>query len=114
MSRTHRIASLVCGRVTKWIVVAFWVAVLAVAFPLSSKLTGAQENDAASWLPENAESTRVFELQQSAFQTGEQLPAIVVYERPDGITPEDQAKAAADAERFADVPNVTGQIFGPL
>ena len=48
MSRTNRVAWLVCGRVTKWIVVAFWVAILAVAYPLSSKLTGAQDNDAAS------------------------------------------------------------------
>ena len=114
MSRTHRIASLVCGRVTKWIVVVFWVAVLAVAFPLSSKLTGAQENDAAAWLPESAESTRVFEFQQAAFQTGEELPAIVVYERSDGITAEDQARAAADVDRFAGVPNVSGQILGPV
>ncbi|HEU4543121.1 MAG TPA: MMPL family transporter [Jiangellaceae bacterium] len=114
MGRTNRFASLVCGPVTKWIVVVFWVAVFAVAFPLSSKLTGAQENDTAAWLPENAESTRVFELQESAFQTGDQLPAIIVYERPDGITAEDQAKAAADTERFTGLPNASGQAIGPL
>ncbi|WP_035812665.1 MMPL family transporter [Jiangella gansuensis] len=110
----RRLGTVVCGRRSKWIVVVFWLAVLAAAFPLSAELTGAQENDAASWLPGNAESTQVFEVQQEAFQTGEEVPAIIVYERPGGITPDDQAKAAADAERFGTLDAVTGQVMGPI
>ena len=109
-----RVAMLVCGRRTKWLVVVFWVAVLAVTFPLSAKLTGAQENDAASWLPGSAESTQVFQTQQDAFQTGEELPAIVVYERPGGITEDDQAVAADHAQQFADLSHVTGEVIGPV
>lgn len=114
MNPMHRLASFVCGRRTKWIVVAFWVAVLVVTLPLSAKLTDAQENDAASWLPGSAESTRVFEIQQEAFASGDELPAIVVYERPGGITEEDAAKAAADAQRIGELDAVTGEVIGPL
>jgi len=113
MSSTHRLAAFVCGPRTKWIVLAFWVAVLWVTLPLSAKLTDAQENDAATWLPGSAESTRVFEIQQEAFATGDELPAIVVYERPDGITEEDAQKATADAQRIGELDSV-GEVIGPL
>lgn len=110
----RRLGPLVSGRRTKWVVLVFWLLVLGIGFPLSAKLTGAQENDTASWLPGSAESTQVFEVQQDAFQTGEELPAIVVYERTDGITPDDQATAAADAQAFADVEHVSGDVVGPI
>src|ERR671910_152825 len=113
MSRTHRLAALVCGRRSKWIVLAFWVAVLAVTFPLSAKLMDAQENDAAAWLPGSAESTKVFEAQQATFQTGENLPAVVVYERTSGITEDDLAAAADHAEQIAGLDNITGEVIGP-
>src|ERR687898_340910 len=114
MSRTHRLAALVCGRRSKWIVLAFWVAVLAVTFPLSAKLMDAQENDAAAWLPGSAESTKVFEAQQATFQTGENLPAVVVYERTSGITEADLAAAADHAEQIAELDNITGEVIGPV
>src|SRR5215207_1788863 len=114
MSRTHRLAALVCGRRSKWIVLAFWVAVLAVTFPLSAKLMDAQENDAAAWLPASAESTKVFEAQQAAFQTGENLPAVVVYERASGITEADLAAATDHAEEIAALDNITGEVIGPV
>jgi RND superfamily putative drug exporter len=113
MSSTHRLAAFVCGRRTKWIVLVFWVVVLWVTLPLSAKLTDAQENDAATWLPGSAESTRVFEIQQEAFATGDELPAIVVYERPDGITEEDVQKTTADAQRIGELDSV-GEVIGPL
>ncbi|MGI8535794.1 MAG: PfkB family carbohydrate kinase, partial [Mycobacteriales bacterium] len=53
----RRVASLVCGRCTKFVVVVFWVAVVAVLGGLSTKLTDVQDNQAASWLPGSAEST---------------------------------------------------------
>ena len=51
------VAWLVCGRRSKWVVVAIWLAVMMLAFPLAQKLTDAQDNDAASWMPGSAEST---------------------------------------------------------
>ncbi|MGH8775191.1 MAG: MMPL family transporter [Jiangellaceae bacterium] len=108
------LARAVCGRRTKWILVAFWVAVFAVALPLSAKLAGAQENDAASWLPGSAESTQVFKIQQAAFQTGDALPAIAVYERTDGTTDGDLARAAEHAQAIGGLDNVTGEVIGPV
>ena len=95
-------------------VLAFWIAVFAVAGPLAGKLNSAQQNDASAWLPHNAESTQVVE-QAKRFTPSDIFPALVVYERPDGpITPADQAKAAADIQRFKGVQDVTGEIIGPV
>jgi RND superfamily putative drug exporter len=107
-------ARLPAGRWSKWLVVGFWLVVFGVAGPLAGKLNSAQQNDASSWLPHNAESTQVVELAKR-FAPADIFPALVVYERPDGpITPADQAKAAADARRFATIQDVTGKVIGPV
>src|SRR4029453_17734354 len=114
MSAARRIAALPGGRWTKWVVLAFWIVVFAVAGPLAGKLNSAQQNDSSAWLPNNAESTQVVDLAKR-FSPSDVVPALVVYERPDGtIPPADQAKAAADARRFAGVKDVTGKVLGPL
>ncbi len=114
MSRASRIADIPSGRLTKWLVVVFWVLVVAVAGPLAGKLTGAEKNDATSWLPANAESTKVLDV-QARFQSPNIFPAVVVYQRAAGLTAADKAKAAADARSFAGVPGVgAGQVVGPL
>jgi putative drug exporter of the RND superfamily len=97
----------------KWVVLAFWVAVLAVTGPLAGKLTGVQDNDTITWLPGNAESTQVYKL-QAAFQNPDEMPAIVVYERTSGITAADQAAAAADAKTFATLDRVNSDVVGPI
>jgi putative drug exporter of the RND superfamily len=109
-----RLAAAVCGRRAKWLVVGFWIAVMALAYPLSAKLMGAQDNDAASWLPGDAESTRVVELQQQAFATGDRLPAIIVYERSGGITDADTALAAQQAQTIGALDSVPGEVVGPI
>jgi RND superfamily putative drug exporter len=114
MSGARRIAALPCGRWTKWVVLAFWIAVFAVAGPLAGKLNSAQQNDSSAWLPKNAESTQVVDLAKR-FSPSDVFPALVVYERTDGaITPADQAKVAADVKRFAGVQDVTGKVLGPI
>jgi RND superfamily putative drug exporter len=113
MNRTQRIAALACGRWTKWVVLAFWIAVFAVAGPMAGKLNGAQQNDASAWLPNNAESTRVIELAKR-FTPSDTLPAVVVYELPGPVTRADQARAAADVERFAGLDDVSGKVVGPI
>ena len=114
MSRLRRIAEIPAGSWTKWLVVGFWVVVVVVAFPLSAKLTGAEKNDAKAWLPANAESTKVLDL-QAHFQSPNIYPAVVVYERASGLTGADRAKAAADARSFAGIHGVVaGQVTGPI
>jgi RND superfamily putative drug exporter len=108
-----KIATFVCGRWTKWAVLAFWVVVFVVAGPLAGKLNSAQKNDASAWLPKNAESTQVVELAKQ-FTPSDVFPALVVYERASGVTEADQAKVAADVQRFAGVRDVTGKVLGPI
>ena len=100
MSRLRKIAEIPAGRWTKWLVVGIWLVVIVLAFPLSSKLTGAEKNDASAWLPGGAESTKVLDV-QAHFQSPNVYPGVVVYERASGLTAADRAKAAADARMFA-------------
>jgi RND superfamily putative drug exporter len=91
----------------------FWVLVVAVTGPLSSKLMGAEKNDASAYLPASAESTQELNL-QAKFVSKNLNPAVVVYLRPSGLTPADLRKAAADARSFAGLPAVHGQVTGPI
>ncbi|MGC9541009.1 MMPL family transporter [Streptomyces sp. UG1] len=94
MTGTRGIAHLVCGRRSKWVVLALWLLVLLVTAPLAQKLTDAQDNDAASWLPGSAESTQVLEISEN-FRP-EQIPAIVIYARDGGLTAQDRAAITED------------------
>jgi RND superfamily putative drug exporter len=88
----------VCGRRGKWLIVGLWLVLHVVAAPLASKLTGAQDNDAASWLPGSAESTQV--LDTSDKFRPEQIPAVVVYAREGGLTAQDKRRIAQDAQQI--------------
>ncbi|WUI02475.1 MMPL family transporter [Spirillospora sp. NBC_00431] len=100
MTRAYKFASLPCGRRAKWVVLAVWIVILAVAMPLAGKLTGAQSNESSAWLPSDAESTRVVK-ESERFVPADTFPAVVIYHR-DGaaITAADRAKAAADVPRL--------------
>ncbi|WP_406195492.1 MMPL family transporter [Kitasatospora sp. NBC_01560] len=113
MSSTRRLAALPCGRRTKWVVLALWLILLVVAGPLAGKLTDAEDNQASSWLPGNAESTQVLN-EQRAFQPVDTAQAVVVYQRDGGITPADRVEAARDAAAFAGAPHVVGRVTGPV
>ena len=110
---TGGVARLVCGRWSKWVVLALWIVVLAMAGPMAGKLTGVEKNDNSAWLPGNAEATKVSDLQKQ-FSSQDTAPAVIVYERPGGITAADQAKAVADVRAIASVDGITGQVIGPV
>ncbi|MBV9097595.1 MAG: MMPL family transporter, partial [Frankiaceae bacterium] len=80
---------------------------------LASKLTGAEKNDFKSWLPGNAESTKVID-EQNAFQSPNRFTAVVVYERPGGLTADDKAKISTDTEKYAHVGSLDGGVAGPM
>jgi putative drug exporter of the RND superfamily len=114
MSRVRTIITFASGRRAKWGVVVFWLIIVAVAGPLSGKLTGAEKNDSSSWLPAKAESTQVLNL-QSKIQSPNIFTAVVVYDRSSGLTSADKAKAAADRTRFEGVAGVVrAQVAGPI
>ncbi|MGW1024797.1 MMPL family transporter [Streptomyces sp. NPDC002577] len=109
----RKMASLPSGRVAKWVVLALWVVLLIPALMLAGKLGDVEENDNSAWLPGNAESTRVVDRAEK-FQLADTVPAIVIYDRPEGVTSADMTKAQADAEAFKGVKNVVGQPQGPV
>jgi putative drug exporter of the RND superfamily len=114
MGKMQAITGVLTGRRAKWAVLVFWLIIVAVAGPLSGKLTGAEKNDSSAWLPAKAESTQVLDL-QSRFQSPNIYTGVVVYDRPSGLTSADRAKAGADAHRFAGVTGVVpGQVAGPF
>src|SRR4051794_5377585 len=100
MATTGGIARLVCGRWTKWIVLAVGIAIIAVAGPLAGKLSGVEKSDNSAWLPGSAEATQVSDLQKR-FRSDDIAPAVIVYERDSGITAADQARIAGDAKALA-------------
>jgi RND superfamily putative drug exporter len=103
----HRqIAGSLTGRVTKWVVlVAVLVLTGFMAF-FSSKLTSVQDNQASSWLPGSAESTRVLdELSQTVDPND--IPTLVVYHRDGGLTDDDLAAMEADGPEIASIEGVT-------
>ena len=112
-SRISRIAALPCGKRTKWLVLVFWLVVVAIAGPLSSKLMGAEKNDPSAYLPASAESTQELNA-QAKFVSKNLNPAVVVYVRSSGLTAADLAKARADAQTFAALPAVHGRVTGPI
>ena len=114
MNVVRALARIPSGRRTKWLVLVFWLLVVAALGPLAGKLTNAEKNDASAWLPAQAESTKVVNL-QATFQSPNLFTGVVVYSRPSGLTAADRAKAAADARAFAAVHGaVPSQIIGPV
>jgi RND superfamily putative drug exporter len=114
MTALRRLVYMPAGRRTKWLVLVFWLVVVAVAGPLSGKLMGAEKNDSSAWLPPKAESTQVLNL-RSKFVSPNVYPAVVVYDRPSGLTAADKAKATADASKFTTISGVIhGQVAGPF
>jgi RND superfamily putative drug exporter len=103
----------VTGRKTKYVVVLFWLVLVAVTGSLAGKLQGAEKNDSSAYLPSSAESTQELS-EQDLFQSQNLNPAVVVYVRPSGITPADLSKARTDARQFAALPAVRGRVVPPV
>ena len=108
-----QIAGRLTGPISKWIVVALWLVALGVMAGFAQKLTDVQNNEASSWLPSSAESTKAIE-KLEPFQDPDTIPTVVAYERASGLTQQDIAAAGAAAREFADTEGVTGDVVGPM
>jgi len=71
-----QIAGRLTGPVTKWIVLAFWLVAVGTMAGFAQKLTDVQNNEASSWLPESAESTKAID-QLEPFQDTDTIPTVV-------------------------------------
>ncbi|WP_125569588.1 MMPL family transporter [Nocardioides baekrokdamisoli] len=116
----HRqIAGTLTSPKTKWFVLAFWVIALAASIPFFSKLADVQNNQASSWLPASAESTRGLD-KLTPFQSPNSVATTVVYtsatvtgtpllELAQGDVPALQSIKSSDG-----APAVDGKITAPL
>lgn len=90
-----------------------WLAVGAVGGPYAGRLGEVAENDNAAFLPSDAESTEVADA-RADFQDADVLPAVVVWEAPDGLAPEAAGEAAAQLERVAGLDGITPPVSPPI
>ena len=99
------------------LILLVWLGSAAPLSALGGKLTALQENDVAAFLPDGAESTRVQEL-QGDFQPVEAIPAVLLWEDPEGLDPgtladiADRLRAAAAVAEDADA--LAGQVSPPI
>jgi RND superfamily putative drug exporter len=84
-----------------------------VASTLAGKLTGVTENDQAAFLPDSAESTRSLAL-ETQFAGTQDIPALIVWERPEGLTEDDLADVAAAGQRLSAVEGTAGPASPPI
>ncbi|MGA8247251.1 MAG: MMPL family transporter [Nocardioides sp.] len=99
----HRqIAGKLTGRVTKWLVLGFWVLIVMVAGPLAGKLSNVQDNQASSWLPASAESTKALE-KLAPFQNQNDIPTVLVYEKKSGLTKADVATIGRQLDQIQQI-----------
>ncbi|MGA8257941.1 MAG: MMPL family transporter [Nocardioides sp.] len=103
----HRqIAGRLTGPITKWVVLVAALIIVGAMGSFSSKLIDVQNNEASSWLPDSAESTKVAEELSSTVNPND-IPTLVVYERESGLTDADFAAMDAHAAEMAEIAGVT-------
>jgi len=95
------------------LLVAVWLVIGGFGGPLQGKLSEVQKNDNASFLPASAEATEVIELRKR-FAEKESLPALVVFERVGGLTPEDFTAIGQRAAALADFADLSDRVSPPI
>jgi RND superfamily putative drug exporter len=112
----HRqIAGKLTGRVTKWLVFAAWIVIVVISSGFAAKLTDVQNNEAASWLPSSAESTKALDkLTTLPGQDENNIPTVVVYYRDGGLTQDDMAAIQSQVADIQAMDGVQGEVVGPI
>ncbi|GAW52037.1 MULTISPECIES: MMPL family transporter [unclassified Nocardioides] len=110
----HReIAGKLSNRVTKWVVAVVAILIFVPMAILGAKLTGVQNNEASSWLPASAESTKALD-RLAPFQDQNDIPTVVVYHRSGGLTQNDLAAITAQLPDISAMDGVVGEAQGPI
>ncbi|GAA3440563.1 MMPL family transporter [Planomonospora venezuelensis] len=108
----RRISDLLCGRRTKWLVLAVWLIVVVIAGSFAGRLESVQKDDIAAYLPGSADSAQA--VKRILGMQGENLsPATIVYERRGGVTRADEDEIARDMKEFARIEGVVAELPTP-
>jgi RND superfamily putative drug exporter len=87
------------------VVALLWILLGGPLGQYAGRLSEVQSNDNAAFLPASAESTEVSRW-QTRFADDDVLPAVVVYENPDGLEPSDLADIEQDTVAIRRLPGV--------
>ncbi len=87
---------------------AAWIVAFVGLGSLSAKLIDVQNNEASSWLPGSAESTKVLDELAGTVDPNE-IPTLVVYSRPGGLTEADFAAMDEQAAEMSQIDGVTDE-----
>jgi putative drug exporter of the RND superfamily len=98
--------------VTKWIVAVIWILIAAGGATFGSKLSTVTNDQAASWLPTSAESTKALD-KLNAFQDPNDIATVIVYQRAGGLTSQDLASIKGQVPDISAMKGVTGKVQGP-
>jgi RND superfamily putative drug exporter len=91
------------GRRAKWIVFALWFLAIFVAsgVDLPGKFEEAENNEATSYLPGDAEATKAL-AKTEELQKGEIVPTVIVFRRDRGLTAADFSTIEADVQKMTE------------
>ena len=81
-----RFAAAVTGPRGRWVVIALWIPLAALGALARGHIGEVTAAGQTSYLPDDAESTRVVNVLQRSYKGGDDVPAIVVFERKGGLT----------------------------
>lgn len=107
-----KVIGLIAGRKTKWLIIVFWVIIMAIAGQFASKLNSVQSNDASTWLPGKAESTKVLNI-ENKFKNPSNVPAVIVYESAKPLSQAQWTQLVSPAH-LQTAPYVAGKIMRPV
>jgi RND superfamily putative drug exporter len=87
-------------------VLAVWVLILLAAGSVASKLSDVQDNQASSWLPGSAESTKALD-KLAPFQNQNDIPTVLVYKNDSGLT---KAELTSIGQKLDQVQKLDGSV----
>jgi len=96
----NKILSFPGTRIGRWVVIVAWIVFMGALGPASGKLEKVTKNEQSSWLPTSVESVKALNIMnaaQKAAKRDENLPTLVVFQRPSGLTADDKAAISKDA-----------------
>jgi putative drug exporter of the RND superfamily len=109
----HRqIAGKLTSPVTKWVVAGVWVVLTVVGWSFGSKLSQVTDDQASSWVPSSAESTKALN-KLDAFQSPNDIPMVIVYSRSGGLTADDVAAIKAQVPSLQAMHGVSKPVQPP-